>query len=95
MQGASDKMKCLTFKFKVFIWLVCIEIPGIFRLKTCSGVPHIFAHISPRTRLSVSWGLELSEHICSGGVKRPQEAYELGVDEKRGRKREGSADSGG
>ena len=27
-----------------------------------------------------AWSLE---HICSGGVKRPQEAHELGVDEKR------------
>ena len=45
-----------------------------------------------------AWSLE---HICSGGVKRPQEAHELGVDEKREeriggeKKKEGSVDSGG
>ena len=48
--------------------------------------------------LGAWWSLE---HICSGGVKRPQEAHELGVDEKREeriggeKKKEGSVDSGG
>ena len=55
-------------------------------------MPEKFAQIHPRPQYSCLLGACSFEHIRSGGVKRPQEAYELGVDEngERGRKKEGS-----